>query len=194
MDNKKVLVVLDDTIMEERTGDDFDLMISFIKESLSSMNFIVDIELKTIFTEFVYDISPSQIMNEIDSESSKLFTEDYEFVISEGLSSYFWLHSMISVPMISINPVEDPQKSFWTFITDEISEEFDEIDEDRVMHSNDAVCILTNDSYALDLDGAGFNEKHIIMSNDKITDKSFWQSEELKQAINIVYNDCIIED
>lgn len=193
MDNKKVLVVLDDTIMEERTGDDFDLMISFIKESLSSMNFIVDIELKTIFTEFVYDISPSQIMNEIDSESSKLFTEDYEFVISEGLSSYFWLHSMISVPMISINPVEDPQKSFWTFITDEISEEFDEIDEDRVMHSSDAVCILTNDSYALDLDGAGFNEKHIIMSNDKITDKSFWQSEELKQAINIVYKDCIEE-
>ena len=123
MDIKKILVVLDDTIMEERTGDEFDKMILNIKKSLSSQGFVVDVELETIFTEFVYDVSPSQIMTSVDSESSKLFTEDYDFVITEGLSSYFWLHSMFSVPMICINPVDDPQKTFWTFITDEISEE-----------------------------------------------------------------------
>lgn len=190
MDNKKILVVLDDTIMEERTGVEFDNMISIVKNSLSAQGFIVDVELKTIFTEFVYDISPSQIMTEIDSESSKLFTEDYEFVISEGLSSYFWLHSIFSVPMICINPVEDPQKSFWTFITDEISEEFDEIDEDRVLHSKESVCILTNDSYALDLDGNCFSDKHIIYSNDKVLNSSFWESEELKKAIDLIYKDC----
>lgn len=191
MNIKKILVVLDDTIMEERTGDEFDKMILNIKKSLSSQGFVVDVELETIFTEFVYDVSPSQIMTSVDSESSKLFTEDYDFVITEGLSSYFWLHSIFSVPMICINPVDDPQKTFWTFITDEISEEFDEIDEDRYIHTQDCICILTNDQYALDLDGKNFNDSHIIFSNDKITNSSFWESDEFKDAVEIMYKNYI---
>lgn len=105
---KKVLVVLDDTIIEERTDEQFNNIINMITKLLKMFGYSIDVELKTIFTEFVFDISPEHIMNTIDSESSKLFTDDYDFVITEGLSSYFWLHTMFSVPLICINPIEDP--------------------------------------------------------------------------------------
>lgn len=108
MDFKKILVVLDDTIIEERTDFQFNILIELIKELLLSYGYHADIEIKTIFTEFVYDVSPEHIMNGIDSESSKFVTDDYDFIITEGLSSYFWLHAFIPVPLICINPMNDP--------------------------------------------------------------------------------------
>lgn len=165
------------------------MMIELIKEFLFSYGYHVDIEIKTSFTEFVFDVSPEHIMNQIDSESSKYVTDDYDFIITEGLTSYFWLHTFIPVPLICINPMNDPQKEFWTFMTDEIANEFDDIDHDRIMHTKNSVCVLTNDEYALHIHGDEFNDKHLIISDYKVMDREFWFSDEMKKAIDIILSE-----
>ena len=97
----------------------------------------------------------------------------------------------MSVPLICINPIEDPQKEYWSFMTDEIADEFDEIEHDRLIQSQYSVCILTNDEYALHLHGEEFKDNHLFISNEKVTDDEFWSGDEIKKAIEIIIEECL---
>lgn len=172
MRNFKTLIVLDGTPVQDRTNDQTESIIRVATEVLSSIGAEFEIiSMDDISEDSSESADPEMIMNTVDELCKKICIEDYDNVIAEGVAAWFWIRSIIDIPVICINPVMTPEDSLADVIDDFIRRSFKRLHDNRAIHTKDVICAISADVEDDDF----FPEDQMIYSDEMLDSYEFWE-------------------
>ena len=183
MDNLKVLIILDNNYMNERSADDFRALEDTINNAMSQNS--IDAKIEELAVDFDYDVCPEYIMKKVDEQSKEMCEDDYDCIIAEGLSAWFWLQARYEMPVVCINPALYPSEVYEDSISQETCKQFWYVQDTRGLRQTYIACVTNNDM--LDDPREDFDSERVFQTDVSVGDEEFWSEDsELMKAIDLV--------
>lgn len=114
---------------------------------------------------------PEMIMDNVDETCRNICIEDYDNVIAEGVAAWFWLRSIIDIPVVCINPVMNPEDALDDVIDDFTRSSFKRLLANRSIRTKDVICAISADVEDDDF----FPENQMIYSDELLDSHEFWE-------------------
>ena len=125
------------------------------------------------------------MMKQIDSRSKQTCEDDYDCIIAEGLSAWFWLQARYEMPVVCINPALYPDEVYEDRISQEARKSFWYIQDTRGLRTSYIACVTNGDELS-DPD-EDFGAERVFQTDVSITDEDFWAGDsELMKAVELV--------
>ena len=183
MEQLKVLVVLDNNYLNERSDDEFRKLARTIQTVTAGSG--MDAEVTEFAVDFDYDVSPEDLMKRVDSRSKQTCEDDYDCIIAEGLAAWFWLQARYEMPVVCINPALYPDEVYADHISQETCKAFWYVQDTRGLRQTYIACV-TNDDELSD-PGDDFGDERVFTTDVALTDEDFWTDDsELMRAVRLV--------
>lgn len=170
---KKILCVLDKNCRSSRSEADVRHLMTHITEVCKEYGYLVDFNLFNVHFGGL-DIDIDSIQNMVDVDSTNACMNEYAFVISEGLSAYFWLQSICSNRIVCVNPIID-LRNVLDDVSDVMEYAISEHEEMRGFATESVFCILSNEriSELQSMDNL-FKDGTVIPSKADSSSDKFW--------------------
>ena len=183
MSNLKILIVLDGTPALERSHDEFDAINHYANDAFSSICSDVRIETMNKFTGSVDSGSDAEMaLKEVDTLSAQLCMDDYDCIIAEGIAAWFWLQARVQLPIVCINPIENPCDVLGDDIDGYARQTFQRIFLERGFQKDYVACIISmegEDEYN------AFRDEQLTWSDESLLSQDFW-NELTKVVLNLI--------
>lgn len=166
----KILFILDETLEHKRPKEKLNEIVKLIKMSFDQDSY--DITIQTVN----YDITDVlDIQLDTDDTASDAEIDGYNYIITEGTSSYFWLQTMCNIPMICINPVTDLCEEYHWYLDDEVSEYIKNMLSFRKFNTSNVLCVLSSakHKYVKNYDNV-FYDTTVIDTMKELQSEEFW--------------------
>lgn len=154
-----------------------------IRDTMTDNGFDVDIEEFSV--DFDYEISPEDLMKKVDSCSKDVCEADYDCIVAEGLSAWFWMLARYEMPVVCINPALYPDEVYADHISNEVRKLFWYVQDSRNQRTTYVACVTNNDE--LNDPSEDFGAERVFQTDVSVGNEEFWNSEsELMKAIQLV--------
>lgn len=172
MENLKILVVLDGTPAVEHTHDEFDVINQYATDALSSISDDIQIETMNKFNGRIDSGSDAEMtIKEVDKRSAQLCMDDYDCVVAEGIAAWFWLQAQVQLPIVCINPIENPCDVLADDIDEYARQTFRRVSKERGFQKYYMTCIISAEGAE---EYEAFRDEQIIWSDESLSSLEFW--------------------